>query len=839
MAKNFNDISCIFCGDKNQSSDTICNSCKRPLNIGEDLVGKEVKGYLLKEYKARGYYGLTYKSVDNFGKQFAIKLISKASYIKNGKDFTREAELYAQLPETPSIVNYVGAGDATLEYNKDALNFYFILCEWVNGVTFRAFLNSNSITPEFLIIAARDLLFGLQELYDNNLWHNDLHDENVMVEPISQTQMKRFRRYSPFLFKIIDVGSMVYRNPSATKVLSDMVYVGNLLAQLADKLKLNYSEHSKEDQLFIELFEAACTRLVDENPSRSFKTPDDAINQIEEYYKESRLGSDVPIRKKLENPYEYVNANDIPSAWLLKHMFSDKLNYFHKIMNIAEQCILIQGPRGSGKTMILKNMRFITQFDSQEGPKDLYLRELSYVGLFISARTSFGNLLVSVREQEWAKDEAKTFFYFNILVSIEVIDVLYRLYIAELVDETQITPVVDLLSERFFIPHVNLLTAKTKLIEISRILRAEGEVVVDINNSSPEYLNDLTSSFRLAIPFFRDKEILILLDDLSLPRIPIHIQKAIIPAVFSTGANYKTRITGHSDGTILQDYSGEVYKVNRDFIYINLGYEYWNLSNSYEICRDSFDDILRKRFELAGRDKFEGLEKMLQRGDNLEDIGQEIHRLSQEKKLRTLNYYGAKVFIKLCSGDLSYLLDILGLMELRSNKVPIPITVQNKIIRDYARNELRSLQDIKSEYDYSLYDIAFSFGIWSKSKLVKKNKDYIRIELPSQNMNEKLIAAERELLCYGIFIDGGYSNMSDGEPARRLLFRRIYTPAFPTTFNNRNTFSMREKNFREFIENPRNFVRERMSEDHISPDEQQNLEQLEIELDDEGAYGNA
>ena len=376
---------------------------------------------------------------------------------------------------------------------------------------------------------------------------------------------------------------------------------------------------------------------------------------------------------------------------------------------------------------------------------------------------------------------------------------------------------------------MSLFTAKTKLVQISRLLIENKKVEITINNSTPAYLNDLTTTFRAAIPSVRDKEIMILIDDLTLPRIPLEIQKSIIPALFNTGANYKTRITAHSDGLYFQDYAGEVYKANRDYTEINLGYEFWQLSDDYETCRNIFDDILNKRFELSGRGNFVGLEEMLDRGDSLEDIGREIHRLSQAKQLRFLKYYGAKVFIKLCSGDLSYLLDILGMMELRANKkTPIPIKIQSNVIKNYARNELRSLQDIKSLHGYPLYDIAYYFGIWSKSQLVKNNKDYIRIEFPMLGLPENLKTAARELLCYGIFIDGGFSNMSDGKSARKLLFRRIFTPAFPTTFNDRNTFAMRESSFKRFIENPKAFVHERMSEYNISPSDQQVLAQLEL-----------
>ena len=84
--------------------------------------------------------------------------------------------------------------------------------------------------------------------------------------------------------------------------------------------------------------------------------------------------------------------------------------------------------------------------------------------------------------------------------------------------------------------------------------------------------------------------------------------------------------------------------------------------------------------------------------------------------------------------------------------------------------------------------------------------------------------------------------MSDGSMARRLLFRRIFTPAFPTTFNNINIFEMRAAGFRKFIHDPKNDVREKMSEDGIPPTEQQELEQLEFDWDEvqqcEEAHGD-
>ena len=499
MAKNFEDISCIFCGEKNDVTSDHCVACSESLHVGKDFEGKFIENYTLLEYKARGYYGLTYKAVDNYQKTYAIKLISRNSYLRHGKDFDEEAKMYANLPATPSIVTYIGADSTSLTYKDREVQFFYIACEWINGQTFKEFIASTKLTPEDLIVAAKDLLLGLQELHENNLWHNDLHDENIMIEPINQTQMRRFGRSIPRIYKIIDVGSMVYRNPSDVKLLRDMNCTGNLLFQISDKLKINFDEYSKEDQYFVNLSDSAIMQMTDENPSRSFSDPISSFNKIEELYGHSRLGI-IAIRKELDGPYGYINANDIPSPWLLKHMFSDKLPYFSKIISTSEQCLLITGPRGCGKTMILKNMRFTTMYDAQEEGKENFLDKLPYIGLFVSARTNFGNYLVSFRPQEWIEDDAKVLYYFNTLVSIELVDILYRLFFDKLATEEQIKPVIDMMSVRFSAPHVNLLTIKAMLVQSGRKLIANEDVQIHTDNSTPAYLNDLIKIFKMAIP---------------------------------------------------------------------------------------------------------------------------------------------------------------------------------------------------------------------------------------------------------------------------------------------------------------------------------------------------
>ena len=48
-------------------------------------------------------------------------------------------------------------------------------------IMFGEFPNDAKLAQDF----AKDLLAGIQELYERQLWHNDLHDENILVTTIS------------------------------------------------------------------------------------------------------------------------------------------------------------------------------------------------------------------------------------------------------------------------------------------------------------------------------------------------------------------------------------------------------------------------------------------------------------------------------------------------------------------------------------------------------------------------------------------------------------------------------------------------------------------------------
>jgi len=779
----------------------------------------------------RGFYGLTYKAIDGRGKLFAIKLISKLCYKQYGKDFDQEVNIYAKLPNHPCIASYISSGEVTVPFPNNHIDFYFIQSEWIEGDTLKNWMSTKPLSVVDLQTAATDLLSALEAINEKQLWHNDLHAENILVTELSEAERLVFRRDVPLLFKIVDIGSMKYKSPGAVKEIGDLAYIGRHLTEFTSRIMKRITDLSKEDQSFIHAFSGILNRLSDEHPSRNFESPKEALIMINNLYRQSRY-EDIAVKQNLKDPYGLINANDIHSPFLILQMFSPGYGYFKKIVSMDHQCLVISGPRGCGKTMILKYMRFITQFDGNELKDKGFLTSINYIGLFVSARFQFGNYLLAARLPEWINDQNKVGLYFNILVSLELIDVLYRLDAHQLEDSANIQIIVDYIIERFKLKSHSLLSIKSELIVIAQsIILEEGHPLPTTTlNSTPAYIHELGKLFLQGLPSMRGKTLVLLIDDLSWPRIPDSIMMTLAPSLFNTGASYKTRVSAHPDGLVTRDHAGEQYKPNRDFTEINLGREYVLLSENYQVCLNAFNDIMEKRFNLAKAGGFPGIETILGKGEKLSEIGKIIRQLKLEGKLRSLIYHGSHVFIRLCSGDLSYLVEILGTMATRWGKEEYPIgkKIQHDVIRNYARHDLRMLRDITTQFMPSLYEVGLYFGLWSKQKLIENGDEYLRIEIVIEDSNYELFGAMRELLAYGLFIDWEYSNNRDGKPCRRLLFRRIYTPAFPTTFNSRNTFPMSARGFLRFVKNPKNYVLERWSENGIKPDEQHRLEQLEM-----------
>jgi hypothetical protein len=385
---------------------------------------------------------------------------------------------------------------------------------------------------------------------------------------------------------------------------------------------------------------------------------------------------------------------------------------------------------------------------------------------------------------------------------------------------------------------------------LSLISRIQNQIILDEYSGpvkpaaiGPRFLTNLCKLLKERVPFFRNKNIVFLLDDFSLPKVPSAIQRTLLPIIWNSGGGYSFRVSAHSESVLSEDGQGVRYLPNREYTEVNLGSSYINnvdIENRLNEIRTCVDDILLRRFALnplfRERNSSEiSLERLLGRSQKDEKpVAIRIREFTKEGKRRALRYVGWPTVIKLCSGDISYIIDILGrLMRTGASARPVPRDVQNREIRRYARDELYRLQDY-SVTSCNLYEVATNFGKFSLFKLLRNDvgeerrpAEYLRIEIEIDGLSPEVKEALAELLRNGVFIDGGFSSSARGTPARRLIFKKLFTPVFPTTYNSRDTWPMSAAHFAEFIRNPALYVKRTMGEAGIPPEEQQlRLDQL-------------
>jgi hypothetical protein len=135
------------------------------------------------------------------------------------------------------------------------------------------------------------------------------------------------------------------------------------------------------------------------------------------------------------------------------------------------QGMLVTGPRGSGKTMILRSMRLRTRlhpFSKDENEQAIRTRIANdaHVAFFVSARLDIGNHCALSKLPKWTDSEIVIVYYFYLLYVNEVLDSLYYGIARKIVE-------LDPLIERRF---CQFITSALDLSEAQNIATALGLV---------------------------------------------------------------------------------------------------------------------------------------------------------------------------------------------------------------------------------------------------------------------------------------------------------------------------------------------------------------------------
>jgi tRNA A-37 threonylcarbamoyl transferase component Bud32/energy-coupling factor transporter ATP-binding protein EcfA2 len=831
---------CFFCLDARSTVPNCqCENCGKPLEFGNQLIDEYVDGFKLEKYVGRGHYGAVFKARNRIGREYALKLVPVSLYTSAGKEFDEEISKFVRLGQHNNIASLEDAGTATLSILGSSISFYFIVMEWVEGVTLTEFTKEGAKTPNEIISVLFDVSAALERFESNNLWHNDLNSDNILIQKIDGSQSLTRKHDSPYICKIVDTGSAVFRGVKDKERLSDLKFLAFHINELR-KASLGASDtFTREEQFLLAGISILVSRLFDENEERSIVTAKALSVELESTYSNRLLLTSAQLTE-LSDPFGYLNASEFPDDFI-SPLFSRGVPWIQSISSAESKNTLITGPRGCGKTMLLRSMSLNTR--SLPNRPDETIDEIKerlaadgYIAFFVSARIEIGNHCSLSKLPEWANSEELCVLYFSLLFVNQILETVEHGQVAGIwhTDANNEGEFCNFIAESLGVENYGSISALASQVKKLQHKLVMGELSGEGNSRGlgPNFFSQISSRLVNLCPEFAGKEVVYLLDDFSKPKVPQEVQKSLLPIIFNIGGGYSFRVSAHSESTEKQDVRGNKYEINREYREINLGGSYLEATASTASLAsvDEFiEDIFTRRFEHSKDLQGTKLVDLLGNDDD-GPIGERLKKLHKEKAARTFRYHGRNTILKLCSGDISYLIDMVGKIARVKRSPQASVNTQHSVIRQYAWKELYGLKDISPQSNIDLYQVALTFGKFSRFKLISSRKgksskaeEYLKIEVELDQASDEVVALIADLLQHGVFVDGGFSNSSKGLPARKLFFRKIFTPAFPTSYNSGHTVPMTAPVFSEFAKNPVQYLRRKIAEDGVEPGNQLTL----------------
>jgi hypothetical protein len=206
-------------------------------------------------------------------------------------------------------------------------------------------------------------------------------------------------------------------------------------------------------------------------------------------------------------------------------------------------------------------------------------------------------------------------------------------------------------------------------------------------------------------------------------------------------------------------------------------------------------------------------------GDNTRQNNNELARSIRNGEKPLL--WGKETLCRLCSGDIHYVISLVGDMvrlsggpvELARVEAPFKVSqaTQNRAIRDAAGSFLKNLRSVP-RCGVQLVAIVEAFGNVANSHLKFLNSKNEEGSPPKQAARIEPYEpfalsgdAQRlydELLRYSVFIEDFRGKSRRGSVVPRLYLRRFLIPHFNLTFSHRDSIELEPADFEAFLMTP-------------------------------------
>jgi DNA-binding transcriptional regulator YiaG len=392
---------CFFCPaatfDEKSLKDA-CPTCGRAYGYPLDHAPDEIGDYRILRPLDRGFYGATYVAERKSGLKLksVLKVTPKSFYeFFPEKNFVQECELHQSVSE--GTEHLVKIRDMMPEVEVSFGDVRIACCvaelEYVEGPLLREYFEGTQrVTAQVAAQIAIDLLRLRDELERREIFHNDLHAGNIIVERLRKDRFRADALDHSIRAVAIDLGSASTQSRSnpAKQRLGDLAQIANHIAKLVGGLLSDPDDVSDHDFRLASALQNIFHVLA--APAENIRVPaaHELIRQIVSAYEMLSRHSWRPWTQPLALSTfgSYYNALTL-EAWHVPALLIDPEGaWLDQIGTPGPQ--VITGMRGCGKTMLLRALQFHARASRARGETDAdaveRIKKDRYVGLFVSAQ---------------------------------------------------------------------------------------------------------------------------------------------------------------------------------------------------------------------------------------------------------------------------------------------------------------------------------------------------------------------------------------------------------------------------------------------------------------------
>ena len=542
------------------------------------LTGMKIGKYELEVILGEGNFGITFKATDEIHGNVAIKIIKATE----DPEWKNEAERAAKLRDVLQVATVFDIGKASVELDGQQTSLNFIVWEYVEGQTLASIFKKERSIPTTLILElAEEICMAIKGMQEIGVEHGDLHANNIILIPPKNWSPDRRHR-----LKIVDFG--LAKSFRGGKYASDMDLLASHLKSCWNLNQKYSGELVAKDKKFQQILTDLISQLTDPDLERRLNDPLDVIERIYHIMEEYDEGSNLK-KTQLEHPFEYLSVEEMPeNSDLIQDLYTDNVPWLQEIEGYGTT--VISGPRGSGKSMILKNMRLLTKIRSQE-LMNRSANKIKYLGFYVHCQNNLYFPFAGLEVQFDEKTCNKFTHYLNLLFTAEVLESLIVLEQSKILifSKKSKNILAKFLYEKIFqndeilfLSFKNLFIQCKSLIE-KEILFSQKKILkkeLISKQTSISYIQNLLEILDNMSDFFRNKPVYLLLDDYSQPKIEYNLQRSINRIIGFRNSRFCFKITSEKFGFVQKDQDGKILQQDREFSYVDLGARYIKASRS-------------------------------------------------------------------------------------------------------------------------------------------------------------------------------------------------------------------------------------------------------------------